>query len=212
MPPSRHSLAAALCVVLLPAMAFAQAPAAPPVTADDLLSPGPEAQALSARAGIWDVSFTSWDRPGAAPITLTGLVAERRMFGPMLQEILQPAPHASVPGFVRVDQLTYNRLEGRWDYVSMDSRAASGLMPAWSLDHDPAPRIFLSFQPFASALSPLAPAGSPVAVGGTLTRMEQVDTMQDADHETKDQYFTFADGVATKWLFKRYSYVRRSPS
>lgn len=212
MLPSSHPLAVALSLVLLPAAALAQTPLPPPVTAAELLQPGPEAQSLSERVGTWDVTFTSWDRPGAAPITVAGLVAERRMFGPMLQEVLQTLPDVTVPSFVRVDQLTFNRLEGRWDYVSMDSRAPNGLMPAWSLDHDPAQRIFLSFQPFASTLSPLAPAGSPVLVGGTLTRMEQVDTMQDANHETKDQYFTFSDGIATKWLSKRYSYSRRSPS
>jgi len=45
-----------------------------------------------------------------------------------------------------------------------------------------------------------------------MTRMEQVIIRQDADHEVKDQYFTPADGTGTKWLAKRYSYVRRPPS
>jgi hypothetical protein len=40
-------------------------------------------------------------------------------------------------------------------------------------------------------------------------RMEQVIQRQDADHETKDQYFTPAGDAPAKWLAKRYSYTRR---
>ena len=45
-----------------------------------------------------------------------------------------------------------------------------------------------------------------------MVRMEQIIIRQDADHEVKDQYFTLADGVDTKWLAKRYSYTRRPSS
>ena len=84
----------------------------------------------------------------------------------------------------------------------MDTRAAVGLMPAWSLGRDPADHIFISFLPFAVA-------GGEANVTGQLLRMEQVITQIDADHETKDQYFMPADGSGTKWLAKRYSYARR---
>ena len=201
-------------LALLPGLAAAQAlapanpSAAPPARVDaagELLALGPEGQALAKRAGTWDVTFTSWAKPGADPVTVTGLVAERQIIGPMLQEILRPAPGASIPPFTRVDDLTFNRIEGRWDYMSMDTRVANGLMVAWSLDHDPGERIFVSFQPFATA-------GSGPDVSGRMTRMEEIITRQDADHDQKDQYFTPADGVATKWLAKRYSYTRRLPS
>ncbi len=82
-----------------------------------------ENQALAKRAGRWDATFTSWAKPGAQPEVTSGLIADRRMYGEMLQEVLRPGPAARVPAFVRVDDLTFNRLEGRWDYVSMDSRA-----------------------------------------------------------------------------------------
>jgi hypothetical protein len=210
----RQLLAIAAGLVLLPGIAMAQAVApvdsnaAPPTAqsaAEKLLALGPEGQALAKRAGTWDVTFTSWDKPGAAPVTVSGLVAERQMIGPMLQEILHPVPGASVPSFTRVDDLTFNRIEGRWDYMSMDTRVANGLMVAWSLDRDPGERIFVSFQPFATA-------GSGPDVTGRMMRMEQVIIRQDADHDVKDQYFTPADGVGTKWLAKRYSYTRRVPS
>ena len=86
--------------------------------------------------------------------------------------------------------------------MSMDTRAAVGLMPAWSLDRDPANRVFLSFMPFALA-------GDGSTVSGQLLRMEQIIITSDADHETKNQFFLPADGKGTKWLAKRYSYVRR---
>ncbi len=145
----------------------------------------------------------SWDKPGAPPTTVTGLVAKRQMIGPMLQEILRPGSGASGPSFTRVDDLTFNRLEGRWDYMSMDTRVPNGLMSAWSLDHNPVERVFVNFQPFAMT-------GDGPEVTGQMWRMEQVIIHQDADHEVKDQYFTPAGSIPTKWLAKRYSYTRRA--
>jgi hypothetical protein len=169
---------------------------------DRLILPGPEAQMLAERVGTWDATFTSWERPGAPPVTTRGLVAEREMIGPMLQERLHPDVGNPGPSWVRIDDLTFNRTEGRWDYMSMDSRVSAGIMVAWSLDHDPAARVFLSFLPFSTP-------GTGQDVSGQMLRMEQIVIHQDADHETKDQYFMSADGVATKWLAKRYSYTRR---
>ena len=169
---------------------------------DRLIQLGPEGQALAKRAGTWDASFTSWDKPGAAPVTTSGLMAEREMIGPMLEERLHPVPGSSGPSWTRIDDITFNRTEGRWDYMSMDTRVAAGMMSAWSLDHDPAERIFVSFLPFSTP-------GEGSSVTGQMLRMEQVIIRQDDDHDVKDQYFTVADGVGTKWLAKRYSYVRR---
>lgn len=177
--------------------------AAPPMSANErLILPGPEAQALAERVGTWDATFTSWEKPGAPPVVTRGLVAERAMIGPMLQERLHPDVGNPGPSWVRIDDLTFNRTEGRWDYMSMDSRVAAGIMVAWSLEHDPAARVFLSFLPFSTP-------GTGQEVSGQMLRMEQIVTHEDADHETKDQYFMTADGVATKWLAKRYSYTRR---
>jgi len=169
---------------------------------ESLNQPGPQGEALARGVGTWDVTFTNWDAPGAEPTTVTGLLAERRMIGPMLEEILRPAPDAGGTPFVRVDDLTFNRLEGRWQYMSMDSRVPFGLMTAASLDADPAQRVFVTFTPFATT-------GSGPVASGQMFRMEQVIQRQDADHETKDQYFTPADGASVKWLAKRYSYTRR---
>ena len=184
----------------------AKSKAAPPAknsSADSLLTLGPEGLALAKRAGIWDVTFTNWDKAGAAPVVTSGLVAERRMIGPMLEEMLHTVPGSPIPAFTRVDDLTFNRIESRWDYMSMDTRAPVGLMPAWSLERDPPERVFLSFLPFSTP-------GEGSNVSGQLLRMEEIITDADADHEVKDQYFIPADGAGTKWLAKRYSYTRRS--
>jgi hypothetical protein len=199
--PLRTALA--IAVAVSSALATAATPSAEPQTATERLNqPGLEAQALARRAGTWDVTFTNWDAPGTAPTVVTGLVAERRMIGPMLEETLRSAPATAGTPFVRVDDLTFNRLEGRWQYMSMDSRVPFGLMTAASLDADPEQRVFVSFVPFATT-------GSGPDASGQMFRMEQVIQRQDADHETKDQYFTPAGGSAAKWLAKRYSYTRR---
>ncbi|MEP6502677.1 MAG: DUF1579 family protein [Betaproteobacteria bacterium] len=195
--------AATLAVVTTSILAGIQPPAADgPITMEKLNELGPEGQALARSVGTWDVTFTTWDTPGAKPTVVTGLVAERRMVGPMLEEELRPASTAAGAPFVRVDDLTFNRVEGRWQYLSMDSRVPYGLMTAASLDADPPQRVFLSFVPFATA-------GSGPGVNGQMFRMEQVIQRQDAGHETKDQFFTPASGSPTKWLAKRYSYTRR---
>ena len=193
----------ALALAMSSLLSGAQAISVEPRTATERLNqPGPQGEALARGTGTWDVTFTNWDAPGAEPTVVTGLVAERRMIGPMLEEILRPAPDAGGTPFVRVDDLTFNRLEGRWQYMSMDSRVPFGLMTAASLDADPAQRVFVAFTPFATT-------GSGNVASGQMFRMEQVIQRQDADHETKDQYFTPAGGAPAKWLAKRYSYTRR---
>ena len=177
-------------------------PATAGTALEHMLTPGPEAQALAKRAGIWDVTFMSWSKPGANADTVNGLVAERQMIGPILQEILHPVSDTAGPSFTRIDYLTFNRLQGRWDYVSMDTRVPNGLMPAWSFERWPGDQIVLTFQPFAIT-------GAGPEVRGQMLRMEQVNTRQGPDHEVKDQYFILADGVGTKWLAKRYVYTRR---
>ena len=163
---------------------------------------GPEGQALAKRAGTWDVTLTSWSKPGVAPETMSGLIAEREMIGPMLEEKLHPAPGTSGPAWTRVDDLLYSPIDGRWDYMSMDTRAPVGLMPAFSLGRDSSDHIFVSFIPFT------VPGDGP-NVSGQMLRMEQVIVHTDDDHDEKNQYFIPADGIAVKWLAKRYSYTRR---
>ena len=196
----RIILAAALASGLLSAEASAQQP---PSAAQRLNEPGPETQALAQRAGLWDVTETLWDRPGAAPVVTTGPVAERRMVGSVLQESVRPADDTAGRDTKRIDYLYFNRVEGRWDYVSMDTRAPVGIMPAWSYDRGENAKIELAF-------APLTRAGAGSDVTGQMLRMFQVITYGEPDRDVKDQYFVLADGTGTKWLAHQYAYKRRS--
>ncbi len=109
------------------------------------------------------------------------------MVGLYLQEVLHPSPAISDPAIGRIDYLGFNRITGRWDYLSMDTRASVGLMPAWSFDRDPVERIRVQFEPFALP-------GDDVAVSGRLLRMEQLIVQAGPDTDSKDQYFIAADG------------------
>lgn len=155
----------------------------------------------SARAvGSWDVTETVWDSANAAPIVARGLIAERRMVGSFLEETLRSIFD---PGkTLRVDYLTFNRVEGRWEYVSMDTRAAVGMMTAQSYDRGELGKIELSFQPFS------VPGPGP-NVSGQMLRMREEIRSQTPNSDRKDQYFTVSDGKGVEWLAHRYAYVRR---
>jgi hypothetical protein len=172
-------------------------------TAQRLNAFGPEADCLARRVGLWDVVETVWDRPESEPVTTSGLVAERVMFGSMLQEIQRPSADIGRREVARTDMLAYNRMEGRWGYVSFDTRAPVGLMPAWSNDAGAVDAIALVFAPFA------VPAAGGAAIG-QLLRMEQVIRFSDDTHDVKDQYFILADGSGARWLAHRYAYRRRA--
>ena len=150
---------------------------------------------IAARTGLWDVTETVWASPGAAPVTTTGLVAERRIIGTMLQEVLRVGENPSSP-VDRIDYLRYSRSEGHWDYVSMDTRADVGIMPAWSFAAGDNTRIDLTFAPFALPT-------------GMMLHMTEVITFEGPDRDRKDQQFLVADGTGRAWLAHRYVYVRR---
>ncbi len=168
-----------------------------------LNEPGSEAYFLEGRVGLWDVTATIWPAPGATPIASTGLVAERVMIGSLLQEFLRPPADTARTAVKRTALLCYNRLDGRWDYLSFDTRDPVGMMPAWSLARGDLNRIELSFAPMA------IPGAGTVDMGEFL-RMRQVIITKDARHDVNDQYFTLADGTGTEWLAHRYDYVRRA--
>lgn len=183
----------------------AQSSAAPPPSASAALRmnvPGPEGGALAARAGDWDVVETVWPQPGAPAQVRRGQIAQRHMVGLYLNETMRDPKAQPAPGVERIDYLGFNRVTGRWEYLSMDTRVPVGLMPAWSFEHDPVERIRVEFQPFALP-------GDGSTVTGQLLRMEQVIAQAGPDADTKDQYFIPADGSGVKWLAHRYAYRRR---
>ncbi len=163
----------------------------------------PENQALKQQVGLWDVTETAWDAPGAAPVTTTGLVAERRVIGAMLQEILRPVSDVSGKDIKRIDYLTFNHVSGQWEYVSMDTRVDVALMPAWSFTRaDADGKIVLLHEPFVIP-------GRGKTVTTEMLRMDTVITRQGPVRDMKEQHFVTTDGTGVVWLAHRYAYVRR---
>ena len=215
----RQFLGAALGSVLIPGLAAAQTPATetggsgqlrpgnvplPPASAAERLNElGPENAAMAAYAGLWDVTETVWDKPGGAPVTTTGLVAERRMIGSYLQEFIRPASDTLNQDIKRIDYLSFQRVEGRWKYVSIEMRAPVGIMPAFSFDRGDEAGVVLVHEPFAIT-------GSGAEVAGQMLRMNTVVTRDGPDRDVKNQHFILSDGAGTVWLAHRYAYVRRA--
>jgi hypothetical protein len=189
---------------LVAAAVAAPALAGAPSVSDTLNELGPEGHALARQAGVWDVIETVWATPDAAPQVSQG-VAVRRMIGSLLQEFLRPAGGSSDAAISRIDYLSFNRLEGRWNYVSMDTRAPVGIMTANSFERDPPERIQVVFNPFA------IPDSGPAALG-RLLRMDELIETQGVDASRKDQHFILAEATPRKWLAHRFAYTRRGRS
>ena len=183
---------------IMPALDVAQQSPSAAIRMNEL---GPENSRMAQREGTWDVIETVWATAGAAP-TSHKFIAERRMVGPFLQETIQPAPGSEVTDFRRIYYLSFNRVEGRWKYVSIDTRNPVGLMPAASFGDGENGTIHLTFEPFALP-------GSGGNVSGQMLRMEEIMIPKDADHDTAEEHFMMADGTGKQWLAYQYEYVRR---
>lgn len=162
---------------------------------------GAHEAALAAQVGTWTVVATMWPAPHAAPTVMRGLVAERTMIGAYLQEIMQPAPGSKIADFRRLDYLNFDHVEGRWKYVSMDTRFPVSIMPARSTGIEEA-RIALQFEPQAFV-------GFGANVEGRFMLSDMVVTSSDRDHQVKEQRVNMANGTGESWLFVRYEYVRQ---
>jgi hypothetical protein len=143
-----------------------------------------------------------WPAPHAVPIVTRGLVAERTMIGAYLQEIMQPAPGSKVPDFRRLDYLNFDHVEGRWKYVSMDTRFPVSIMPAKSTGIGEDARIALQFESQAFV-------GFGANVEGRFMLSDMVVTSSDKDHQVKEQRVNMANWTGESWLFVRYEYTRQ---
>ena len=190
--------ATSLCV----AEQRANPPSAQASAATRLSEPGPEAKALAQQAGQWDVVATMWPAPGAPAVEMRGLVAERTMIGLYLQEVMHLAPGASGPDFKRIDYLNFDGVEGRWKYVSMDTRFPVSIMPAWSTGPARDGKLALQFAPQAFV-------GFGTEVEGRFMLSDMVFSQTDANHLLKQQHVIMANGTGKSWLFTQYEYTRR---
>ncbi|MBR0655852.1 hypothetical protein [Plastoroseomonas arctica] len=184
--------------IAAPAVGFAQPAPSAEVRMNEL---GSENARLAQRIGTYDVVLTSWSAPGAEPTTIRA-VAERTTVGSILQEVITFPPGPPGSDFRRIDYLSFNRVEGRWKYVSMDARFPVGIMWATSFGRGQDGRFTVVFEPFALA-------GPGAGVTGQMVSMDQAVIELDADHDAKEQRFMLADGTGVMWLANRYAYTRR---
>jgi hypothetical protein len=167
---------------------------------DRMLDPGPETRQLARRVGTWEVVMRLRPTPDATPVVVTGLEAERSMIGLYLQETMRPAPGVDMPQFRRIEYLTYNPVEARWQYVSLDTRAPIGLMPARSFGGVAGDSITVYFE--NSALAGFGPEFE-----GRLFFARHVTTRESDDRDVSRQYWTRAGGP--EWLAVEYEYTRK---
>jgi hypothetical protein len=169
----------------------------------------PKTDRLTQRVGGWDVVMTLRTAPNAKPIVIAGLIAERTVIGPYLQEIMRPAPSSKVPDFRRIDYLTYNTLQRRWQYLSMDTRAAVGLMFAQGVGSDQGGDdqggdLTVYFADFP------APTEFGPELAGHFMRARHVLTQESDSREVVRQYWTV--GAFPEWVGVQYEYTRRPRS
>jgi hypothetical protein len=194
-----RAVTSACAMALFAGSAFTQQ--SPQTAIERMQEPGREAVALARRAGLWDVTITFRPSPDIKPIVLDGLVAERKMIGLFLEETLRPGAGSAIPDFRRISYLTYSRVEGRWQYVSLDTRFPAGLMPAYSPDRGIDGKITFQFES-------LAFAGFGQDVEGWMLRSNYVILPHSDDAEVAQQYWTRADGSERQWLAVEYRYKR----
>ena len=168
-----------------------------------LNEPGSESKPLVSDVGTWEVIATLRPTPDAKPIVAKQLVAERVLIGGYLQETMHPEASSKDPAFTRIDYLTFDRVDGRWQYVSMDTRMPVGIMPATSFDRGNDKTVTFEF-------APLAFAGMGENVEGVMIRSNMVITRDSKDHQTKEQHWIRADGTGREWVAVRYEYRRKS--
>jgi hypothetical protein len=205
---SLSALFSALATVLVTACAAgAQAQAQTSATSVASATPSAPAKAqaielLTRRAGTWDVVMTMRPTATATPIVVAELLARRSVVGPYLQEVMTPAPGSKVPDFRRIDFITYNPLQARWQYLSMDTRATVGLMVGQGVGREIDGEITVYFSDFPGPTE-LGPD-----VGGRYMRARHVLTRETNDHEFTRQYWS-VDG-SPEWMGIQYEYTRRT--
>jgi hypothetical protein len=186
----------------LSSFAASDAKQATPSAAERMQQSGPEEQQLKQRTGTWTVKATFRPTPDAKPMVTEQLVAERKMVGLYLEETMHPDAGAKMPDFRRLAYQYYSRVEGRWQYVSMDTRFPVGIMPAYSFANEANGKLTLVFES-------LAFVGLGHDVEGRMIRSNLEIARDGDDHEFVRQYWVQSDGTARQWPAVEYEYTRR---
>jgi hypothetical protein len=199
----RRWLAVISALLVIPS-SFAASETKPtaPSAAERMQQSGPEEQQLQQRTGTWTVRATFRPTPDAQPVVTEQLVADRKMVGLYMEEVMHPDAGAKMPDFSRLAYQYFSRVEGRWQYVSMDTRFPVGIMPAYSFAKESDGKLTMEFES-------LAFVGLGPEVAGRMIRSNLEIARDGNDHEFVRQYWVQADGTARKWLAVEYEYTRR---
>lgn len=173
-----------------------------PSAAERMQQSGPEEQQLQRRTGTWTVKAIFRPTPDAQPMVTERLVAERKMVGLYLEERMRPDAGTDMPDFTRLAYQYYSRVEGRWQYVSMDTRFPVGIMPAYSFANESNGKLTMVFES-------LAFVGLGKDVEGRMIRSNLEIERESADHEFVRQYWVQSDGSGRQWPAVEYEYTRR---
>jgi hypothetical protein len=196
----RVALVAIMCGVAM-SVASGREQAQPTSAAARMQQSGPEEEQLRQRSGTWTVVSTFRPTPDAAPIVSDALTAERTMVGLYMQEVMKPRPGSKVPDFSRIAYEYFSRVEGRWQYVSLDTRFPVGIMPAWSFGREKDGKLVFQFES-------LAFVGVGTHVEGRMVRSNLEISRESKDHEFIRQFWVQADGTGREWLAVEYEYRR----
>jgi hypothetical protein len=137
------------------AIAFAVLIASTPVFAetasDRLAAPGPEHAWMDPLVGSWTVAMRVWPGPDAEPFEIPGLTAKRELVlgGRYLREVLIGADGTPL----REATMGYNRLDGRFELVTVDS-FEPGLMVYLGRDADPTASVSLYGESTEAGMGP----------------------------------------------------------
>jgi hypothetical protein len=173
-----------------------------PSAAERMQQPGAEEQQLKQRTGTWTVKSTFRPTPDAKPMVTEQLVAERKMVGLYMEETMHPDAGGKMPDFTRLAYQYYSRVEGRWQYVSIDTRFPVGIMPAYSFANESNGKLTMVFES-------LAFAGLGQDVEGRMIRSNLEIARASNDHEFVRQYWVQSDGTGRQWPAVEYEYTRR---
>ena len=197
----KNVVAAAIVGCLLSSVARGNEQASRLSAAERMQQPGVEEDQLRRRAGTWAVVSRFRPSPDTPQIISEGLVAERTMIGLYLREVMRPASGSSAPDFTRIAYQYFSRVEGRWQYVSLDTRFPVGIMPAWSFGNERNGKLVMQFES-------LAFVGVGRDVEGRMIRSNLEITRESDDREFVRQFWVQSDGTGREWLAVEYEYTR----
>lgn len=99
----------------------------------ELVSPDAHHQALEPLVGEWSGTFTMWMEPGAPPMTSVGTITRKWVLGGrFLKEVVEAS--SDIGTFQGLGYMGYNRTDGQYEFVWMESMSTAISFASGSLD------------------------------------------------------------------------------